>query len=231
MTTNKGCNRAGDLMEMVPSVLIAVVTVLTAAVVWRASVLSSEATGADRLGTINTLKAAAAKAENLAYLYQQEADLAQSHVLLRAQIDYLRGRADEFAASADGAAVAASLNSEADALLLADQGTVANTPLASDKRYRREDNTFDFDVRLQDIAAENPDLAALDPEQDFAQADRLDDKGLYLALTVIIFALALFSLTLAHITKHWVRWLFLSVGVIITLAAVFTAAGLELFFR
>lgn len=231
MTANKGCNRAGDLMETVPSVLIAVVTVLTAAVVWRASVLSSQATGADRLGIINTLKAAAAKAENLAYLYQQEADLAQTHVLLRAQIDYLRGSAEEFAASADGAAVAASLNSEADALLIADEGTVANTPLASDKRYRREDNTFDFDLRLQDIAAENPDLAALNPEQDFAQADRLDDKGLYLALTVIVFAMALFALTLAQITKHWVRWLFLSVGVIITVAAVFTAAGLELLFR
>jgi len=231
MTTNKGCNRAGDLMETVPSVLIAVVTVLTAAVVWRASVLSSEATGADRQGVINTLKAAAAKAQNLAYLYQQEADLAQSHVLLRAQIDYLRGRAEEFAASADGAAVAASLNSEADALLLADQGTVAGTPLVAEKRYRREDNTFDFDVRLQDIAAENPDLAALNPEQDFAQADRLDDKALYLTLTVIIFALALFTLTLAQITRHWIRWLFLSVGVILTVAAVFTAAGLELFFR
>ena len=231
MTTNKGCNRAGDVMETVPSVLIAVVTVLTAAVVWRVSVLSSEATGADRLGTINTLKAAAAKAENLAYLYQQEADLAQTHVLLRAQIDYLRRRADEFAASADGAAVAAILNSEADALLMADQGTVAITPLVADKRYRREDNTFDLDVRLQDIAAENPDLAALEPGQDFAQADRLDDKALYLALTVIIFALALFALTLAQITKRRIRWLFLSVGVIITVAAVSTAAGLELFFR
>jgi hypothetical protein len=101
----------------------------------------------------------------------------------------------------------------------------------ADKRYRLEDNTFDFDVRLEDIAAENPDLAALNPEQDFAQADRLDDTGLYLSLTVIIFALALFALTLAQITKHWARWLFLSVGVIITLAAVSTAAGLELFFR
>lgn len=231
MTTNRGRNRAGNLMETVTSVLIAMVTVLTAAVVWRASVLSSEATGADRLGTINTLKAAAAKAENLAYLYQQEADLAQSHVLLRAQIDYLRGRAEEFAASADGAAVAAILNSEADALLIADEGTVAGTPLVAEKRYRLEDNTFDFDVRLQDIAAENPDLAALDPEQDFAQADTLDDKALYLTLTVIIFALALFALTLAQITRHWIRWPFLSVGVIVTVVALLTAAGLELFFR
>jgi hypothetical protein len=103
--------------------------------------------------------------------------------------------------------------------------------LVADKRYRLEDNTFDFDVRLQDIAAENPDLAALNPEQDFAQADTLDDKALYLTLTVIIFALALFALTLAQITRHWIRWLFLSVGVIVTVVAVFTAAGLELFFR
>jgi len=231
MTTNKGCNRAGDLMETVPSVLIAVVTVLTAAVVWRASVLSSEATGADRQGIINTLKAAAAKAENLAYLYQQEADLAQTHVLLQAQIDYLRGRADEFTADNKGSAEAAIVNSEADALLIADQGTVANTPLAADTKYRLEDGTFDLDARLQAIAAENPDLAALDPEQDFAQADRLDNKALYLALTVIIFALALFALTLAQITKSRIRLLFLAAGVIIAVAALFTAAGLELVFR
>jgi len=231
MTTNKWRKRAGDLIETVPSVLIAVVTVLTAAVVWRASVLNSQATGSNRQGIINTLKAAAAKAENLAYLYQQEADLAQTHVLLRAQIDYLHARAEEWAASADGAAVAASLNSEADALLIADEGTVANTPLATDKEYLRDDNTFDFDARLEDLAAENPDLAALDPEEDFAQADRLDDKGLYLALTVIIFALALFALTLAQITKHWIRWLFLGGGVIVALVAVFTTLGLELFIR
>lgn len=231
MTANKGGNRAGNRIETVTSVLITVVTVLTAAVVWRASVLSSDSTGADRRGIINTLKSAAAKAENLAYLYQQEADLAQSHVLLRAQIDYLRRRAGEFAANANGAAVAAILNSEADALLLADQGTVAGTPLVADTRYRREDDTFDLDVRLQDIAAENPDLAALDPGQDFAQADRLDDKALYLALTVIIFAVAMFALTLAQITKRRIRQVFLVVGVIITVAAVSTAAGLEFLFR
>lgn len=230
MAENNERNRAGDRIETVASVLIAVVTVLTAAVVWRASLLSSQATGADRRGIINTLKAAAAEGENLAYLYQQEADLAQNHVLLQAQIDYLRRRASEFAASASGSSVAAILNSEADALALADQGTVATSPLAAQTRYRREDGTFDLDARLQDIAAENPDLAALDPGQDFAQADRLDDKALYLALTVIVFAVALFALTLAQITKRRIRLLFLIVGVIVAVAAVATAAGLELFF-
>jgi hypothetical protein len=231
MTGNKGRNPTGRLIETVTSVLIAVVTVLTAAVVWRASVSSDGATGADRQGIINTLKAAAAKAENLAYLYQQEADLAQSHVLLQAQIDYLRGRADEIAAGEKGSAEAAILNSEADALLIADQGTVANTPLAANTRYRLEDGTFDFDARLRDIAAENPDLAALDPGQDFAQANRLDDKALFLALTVIIFALALFALTLAQITKSRIRLLFLGAGVIMTAVALLAVAGLELFSR
>jgi len=223
-------NKVSSRIETATSVLIAVVTVLTAAVLWRASVLSSEATDADRLGIINTLKAAAAKAQNLAYLYEQEADLATNHVLLQAQTDYLRRRADEFAASADGAAVAAILDSEADALLLADQGTVATTPLVSDPRYQRKDGTFDLDLRLQDIAAENADLAALDPGQDFAQADRLDDKALYLVLTVIIFGVALFALTLAQITRSRVRLLFLLAGVILAVAALSTAAGLELVF-
>ena len=230
MTENKGRRRRDNLIETVTSILIGVVTVLTAAVVWRASVSGDAATGADRQGIINTLKAAAAKAENLAYLYQQEADLAQTHVLLQAQIDYLRGRADEFATGEKGSAEAAILNSEADALLIADQGTVANTPLAADTQYRLEDGTFDFDARLEDIAAENPDLAALDPEQDFAQADRLDNKALYLALTVIIFAVALFALTLAQITKSRIRVFFLAAGVIIAAGAIFAVLGLELFF-
>jgi hypothetical protein len=231
MTTNKGRKRTNDLIETVTSVLIGVVTVLTATVVWRASVSSDGANGADRQGIINTLKAAAAKAENLAYLYQQEADLAQSHVLLQAQIDYLHGRADEVAAGEKGSTEASILNSEADALLIADQGTVANTPLAANTKYRLEDGTFDLDARLEDIAAENPDLAALDPGQDFAQADKLDNKALGLALTVIIFALALFALTLAQITKSRIRLLFLAGGVIIAVAALLTTAGLELFFR
>lgn len=231
MTANNEHKRAGVRIETVTSVLIAAVTVLTAAVVWRASVWSSEAADADRRGIINTLKDAAAQAEDLAYLYQQEADLAQSHVLLQAQIDYLRRRAGEFAAGADGAAVAAILNSEADALLLADQGTVAGASLVADSRYRREDGTFDLDLRLHDLAAENPDLAALDPRWNFAQADRLDDKALYLALTVIVLAVALTALTLAQITKRRIRWLFLVVGIAIAVAAVFAVAGLELFFR
>ena len=231
MTENKGRNRAGDVIETVTSVLIAIVSVLTAAVVWRASVASGAATDADRRGIISTLKSAAADAEDLAYLYQQEADLAQRHVLLQAQIDYLRRRASEFAATADGAGVAAILNSEADALLMADQGTVAGVPLVADTRYRRADGTLDLDMRLQDLAAENPDLAALDPGQDFAQADRLDDKALYLALTVIAFALALFALTLAQITKRRSRRLFLVLGVVIAVAAAAIAAGLELFFE
>ena len=231
MNADEGRNRESDRIETVASVLIAVVTVLTAVVVWRASRLSGEATDADRHGMINTLKASAAKAENLAYLYQQEADLAQSHVLFEAQINYLRGRAGEFAASADGAAVAAILNSEADALLLIDQGTVASVPLAADAKYRRADGTFDLDTRLQDLAAENPDLAALDPGQDFAKADRLDRKALYLALTVIVFAAALFLLTLAQITRRRTRRLYLAVGVVIAAVAVFSAAGLGLFLK
>jgi hypothetical protein len=230
MTEKKGRKRTNGLIETVTSILIGVVTVLTAAVVWRASVSSDAATGADRQGIINTLKAAAAEAENLAYLYQQEADLAQTHVLLQAQIHYLRGRADEYTAENKGSAKAAILNNEADALQVADEGTVANTPLAADTKYRRADGTFDFDARLQDIAAENPDLATLDSEQDFAQANRLDDKAVYLALTVIFFAVALFALTLAQITKSRIRLLFLAAGVLITVAALFTVAGLELFF-
>jgi hypothetical protein len=231
MNADEGRNRESDRIETVASVLIAVVTVLTAVVVWRASRLSGEATDAERNGMISTLKASAVKSENLAYLYQQEADLAQSHVLFEAQINYLRGRAGEFAARADGAAVAAILNSEADALLLIDQGTVASVPLAADAKYRRADGTFDLDTRLQDLAAENPDLAALDPGQDFAKADRLDRKALYLALTVIVFAAALFLLTLAQITRRRTRRLFLAVGVVIAAVAVFSAAGLELFLK
>jgi len=230
MSENTGRNRAGDRVETAISVLIALVTALTAAVVWRASVLSGEATSADRRGIINTLRAAAASAENLAYLYQQEAELAQSHVLLEAQIDYLRSSAGEFAASESGSGVAAILNSEADALALVDQGTVASVPLVADPKYRQQDNSFDLGLRLQDIAAENPDLAALDPGNDFAQANGLDDKALLLALSVILFAIALFALTLAQITRRRIRRLFLAVGVFMTVAAVFTAAGLELFF-
>ena len=231
MTANRSGGPSSSRVDTATSVLIALVSVLTAAVLWRASVLSGEATAADRRGMIDMLRAAAANSENLAYLYQQEADLAQSHVLLQAQVEYLQGRAAEFAASPSGAAVAAILSSEADALLLADQGTVASAPLVADTKYRREDGTFDLDIRLRDIAAENSDLAALDPGQSFAQADWLDNKALYLALTVILFAMAMFALTLAQITKRRIRRLFLAVGVILVVVAAFTAVGLELFVR
>lgn len=62
-----------------------------------------------------------------------------------------------------------------------------------------------------------------------ARSDSLDDKALYLSLTVIVFALSLFALTLAQITKRSVRRLFLISGAILMVAAVLTAAGVGLF--
>jgi hypothetical protein len=217
-------------IETLTALLIAVITVTTAAVVWRASMLGSEATGVERGGMIDTLKSQAAAAENLAYLYQQEADLATGHVLFEAQIAYVRRRAEQFAAMEGGSVVAAVLNSEAEALLLADQGTVAQTPLVADDRYRRQDGGFDLEARFRDLEAEHPDLAALDPGRDFARADALNDKALYLELTVIAFAAAISGLTLAQITQRRIRWLFLVLGVVLALLALAGAAGLELFF-
>jgi hypothetical protein len=216
-----------ERFETVVAVLIALVTVATAVVVWRASLLSSEATGAERAGIIDTLKAQAATAENLAYLYQQEAELAQSHLLVQVQIDYLRGQAAEFEAQAGGTGVAAVLNAESDALTMVAQAMASTTPLISDARYRRADGTLDFQARLADLAAETPDLAALDPTVSFATADGLDDRSLYLGGTLVVFALALFGLTLAQITRRRIRWLFLTGGVVLTVVAIVAAAGVE----
>lgn len=222
---------ATDRIGMLSAILIAVVTTITAVMVWRASMLSSEATGAERAGLINTLKAEAARSENLAYLYQQEADLAQSHILLQAQINYLRSQANTFGAMEDGATSAAVLDAEATALVLADEGTRAATPLIYNSQYRLEDGTFDLEARLEALTAEHPDLAALDPTADFERADRMNDQSLYLGLTVIVFAVALFALTLAEITKRPIRRVYLAIGVLIALAASISAVGLELYFN
>jgi hypothetical protein len=219
---------SGERLETLIPILIAVVSVITAIVVWRATMLRSDATDVERGGIIDTLKAEAAMSENLAYLYQQEADHARTHLLIQAQVNYLRQQAADFAAIEGAEAVAAVLNSEADALLLVDQGSTGAVPLVADPRYRREDGTFDLDARLADLTAEYPDLAALDPESQFAKADRSNDHALALGLAIIGFALALFALTLAQITKRRIRWLFLVVGVVLAAIAIAGVVGLEI---
>jgi hypothetical protein len=58
----------------------------------------------------------------------------------------------------------------------------------------------------------------------------MNDQSLYLGLTVIVFAIALFALTLGEITKRPIRKLYLVIGVLVAMAASVSAVGLELYF-
>lgn len=206
-----------DRFQIVVAVLIAVVSVVSAGVIWRASIAESSATSADRQGLITTVKYEAVYAENVSTLYE-EARYAAHHARYQARVTALQAQGD------------AAARTEAEWVRQIVITLSSFTPLTTDPAYRTAGGGLDLDARLEDLRAADADLRDLDPQQEFDAADRFYTEAQVLVSTVTLFAVALFFLTLAEITRHKIRLGLAAVGAVVFLAGLSVVLVAELYF-
>jgi hypothetical protein len=206
----------GDRLTTVVAVAIALVSMASVGVVWRATIAQSSATTLEREGVIEAVKREAALGADISTLLW-ETRHAADHALYSARLGVLEG--DD-----DSAAIA-----EAEGLALIVDALADFTPLATDPAYRTADGGFDLDARLADLRDLNPDLRDLDPSAQFDEADRYHLESRLLLSVVVVFSVSLFFLTLAEITVRRVRYLLASVGGLVFLLGAGGAVAAELY--
>ncbi len=204
MTENHKKARGSDRFQTVVAVFIAVVSVVSAGVIWRASLAGSSASTADRRGLVTTVQYEAAYAETVSMLYQE------AHYV--AQFDLYRARVAALQAQGDPAA-----QSEAGWVSQIVDSLASFTPLTPDPAYRTADGRLNLDARLATMRAADASLGEFNPQQHFTAADWFYFESELLISAVIIFAVARFFLTLAEITRHRVRIGLAVVGVLVFL--------------
>ena len=197
---------------------IALASILMAVVVWRATVVGSNASDANRLGLINTVKQEAATSENWRMVYQ-EASFAQIYAVYKAEADALSQSSDPLAAT--------QLSKIQEIVL---PGIADISPLATDKAYQKPDGTMDLQARFQDYQAKNPDLRDLKPLKSYQAANRLFIEQRWLSVVAILFVVTIFWFTLAQISGARMRWLLLAIAGASFTLSVFAFAGIEAFF-
>ncbi|MBN1954226.1 MAG: hypothetical protein JW900_04155 [Anaerolineae bacterium] len=206
-----------DHFPTVVAVLIAIVSIVSAAVVWRAAMAEGSAAAADRQGIITTIKYEAAYAENVRMLYQ-EAQYAAQHLKYQVRATTLRASDDTGA------------RGEAQWVEQIVVGLSGFTPLTTDSAYHNADGSLDLESRLADLRAADADLRDLDAQQDFDQADRCYAESQLLVAAVSIFAASLFFLTLAEITRRRIRILLAIAGAGFVGLGLLAVAGIEAYF-
>lgn len=211
-------NREGksDRFVTMVAILIAIASMASAGVVWRATIAESSATTSERAGVIEVVKREALLASDVTTL-MWEADQAADYMLYLAQYNVLTG-IDDSAAAKEAEGVAVMVDSLA-----------GISPLATDESYQTADGGLDLDARLADIRAANVDLRDLDPSEYFAEADRYHLESRLLLTTVVVFAISLFFLTIAEITQRRARYVLALVGAGIFLIGVVGVIGCEFY--
>lgn len=210
-------HKDGDRFQTIVAILIAIVSVISAAVIWRASIAGSSASTADREGLIAEIQYQAAYAQTVARLYE-EARYASQHDSYRARVTALE--------DVDGAAA----QKEAEWINQVVINLALFTPLATEAKYRTSNGRLDLDARLDDLREADADLRDLNSQQSFDAADQYYTEAQVLVAAVIVFAVSLFFLTLAEITRHKLRFGLAIAGVVAFLIGLGGALIGELYF-
>lgn len=100
-------------------------------------------------------------------------------------------------------------------------------PLTTEAAYAAADGSLDIGQRFADLQAQNADLAALDPEGAFTQAEYYQSQQRSYFVGAVLLALSLFWLGLAEITRGKARITGLVMGVLVFLFGLAWIAGVE----
>ena len=214
-----------DRFRTVVAVLIAVTSILGAVVAWRASVSSSDAGDLDEQATqelvlqeqeLASIEGLVANDQRLFARYQEH--ILAWRILLR-QADETRqsdvGLADALKAQAAGElALARSLR----------RFFQGGTPDFGDEEGKV---VYDREFVMNNLRANNPELAELDPDATFALAEEEHDRTVRLVGVFTLVIVALFFLTIAQFAREAIRGLFAVAGVVVALAGLVLFALVE----
>jgi hypothetical protein len=193
-------------MDLVIAALIALVSLTTGLAAWRTNIVGSNAAEANRQGLIDALRKGAAQNEDSRKLYE-EAGYAATFAMESAAAEAMEASEDK------------SLNAAAKNVrqYLLPSLQLLSEPLGTQEKYLKSDGTYDIEKRLADMAAESPDLYALDPEGSFALADRYASEQRWLTVGTVLLAISLFWLGLAEILSGRGRAVNLTLGIAVYL--------------
>ncbi len=205
--------------DLLVAFAIFLVSITTALVMWRGSIVSSAGSDASRTGLIDALKKEASSSENIRTFYE-EAQFGQQYAMTVAELDAMEQSGD---------AAAATQARQLRQFLMPSLQEIA--PLTADPAYLKPDGSYDLDKRLADLNAQYPDLAKLNPQASFNVAGQYSAEQRWLMLDAILFAVALFWLTLAQISQKRLRWTTLGIGGIVYLIGIVAFGIITLYFN
>ena len=133
-------------MEVVIAVLIALLSLTTALAAWRTNIVGSAAAEANRQGLLDALKKGAAQNESWNKLYE-EAGYTATFAMESAAADAMEASKEE--------SLQAAARNVRQYLLPSLQ--LLSEPLGTQKKYLKSDGTYDFEKRLADLEAEDPE--------------------------------------------------------------------------
>lgn len=225
MTDSKS-DQAHERFKKAATLLIATVTLVGALVAWRISVATGAASGADAKGLAAVLQSADATTNistnltsdlTLFAAYDQHTELAQ-----------LLERDAKAATDVEQQAI---LNEQA-----MRESNIATSAIAQidDLNYVKTDTatgrrTFDSQLYLATQLADAKALKNLDYGSEFANADVKRNKARGLVGVTVLFSAALFLLTASMTTRHWAKFVLLSVALPLFLIGLVAVCVLEIF--
>lgn len=189
-------------LDVLIAVLIALASLTAALAAWRTNAVGSEAADASRRGLIEAVKQSTVQGENWRKTYQ-EAGYTRDYLLEIAAADALESTGDALAVK-----TAANLRQ----FLLPGMGNMA-APMGNSPEYRLPDGGIDLSRRFEELQAETPDLAAIDPKAAFDRAAQFHNEERLLTIASVLLAISLFWLALAEINSGRLRLMWLAVGV------------------
>lgn len=210
---------ASSRLEIFIAIMIAIASITTALVTWRASMVSSAAGDANRQGLIDAVKKQASANENWSKTYE-EAGYARVYALTLAQVE-------AYEASNNSITRAQATNLRQ---YLLPSLQLLSQQLGIDSKYRKDDGTFDLELRFADLQTESADIALLDPETAFQLSDRYSAEQRWLTVAIVLLAISLFWLALAEINSGRSRLIMLSIGLGIYFISVAFFGMVELIF-
>ena len=208
-----------DRFTTLVAIMIALVTVIGAVVAWRASVAEDASGDADYAGLRAAINAEETRAINAATAYTQYG----------AYVTYQRNSAlgnliaDDMALAATDDELLILNSQRADA-----HDTAIATERLFQQRFLNRDGTYSVERQMGEMWADAVRERDLNPEPQFAEADRLSDKSSNLLAMVGVLALALVCYTLIEAVDGRLRYVLLAAGTLLALGGTIGAVMLEL---
>jgi hypothetical protein len=198
--------------------MIAVVTVISALVAWRAAVASQEAGAADFRGLVATVNAEEAwvlSTIKVTEHYQAFLSYTRYNELGYKIFDALQANPADADAleqqKSDSWGIAYGLQS-----------------IFFPSRYLRPDGTYDSEREMEELLADEQRARDSRPEVHFSEGDNLRAKSNLLVQMLILLGISFWFFTLAQIVDHKIKILFAIAGGFLLVASSFAALTIEL---